>query len=407
MRIRFVQVLAMGAVMAVAQSGYSAGFALFEGSARGDGMGGAVVGLADDPSAIFYNPAGITQLEGFEVMAGATLIRPSTEITTLTPAGEVTTSCIERDWVPPYAYATYQMNNRVWLGFGTYSRFGLGTAFDENWPGRYNNYNAVIKTLTLNPNVAFKVTDKFSLAAGGSAMWFDLKLQRKVPNPLTGQDIDFTLKGDSWGYGYNVAARYEVTKWMALGLAYQSEIKQSVEGSADIQVSSSDASGDVTLPAMVFSGIAFKPIEQLKLEIGAVYSQWSSYDELAITVDNPERIGMSSRESVSPKDWKDVWRYQAGVEYSFNKYVDLRLSYVFDETPDPDDKVDYIVPANDRDIFGIGTGLHWKDWTLDVSYNYLIIRDRDVDARPQQGIYQSEFRHGHAHMVGASLSTKI
>jgi len=402
------QVSVVLAVSSIAPVAYSAGFTLYEGSARGNAMGHAVVGLADDPSAIYYNPAGITQLSGFEAMVGATVIRPSTEITTMTPDGPVTTESVERDWVPPHAYAAYQLNDKTWLGFGAYSRFGLGVAFDDNWPGRYNSYNSVIKTLTLNPNVAVKVTDKLSLAAGVSAMQFDLKLQRKAPAPLPGwPDVNFTLKGDSWGYGYNAAARYEFTKWMAFGLSYQSQVKQSVDGTADVQFSSSGASGDVTLPDMVLSGLAFKPTEKLKVEIGALYTGWSSYDELAVEFDNPAAIGLASKDVVTPKDWSNVWRYQAGMEYSLNKTVDLRLGYFYDETPDPDNTVDFCIPADDREVYCVGAGFHWQNWTLDLSYEYLIIHDRDVAARPAEGIPPSEFRNGQAHLVGVSLSTKI
>ncbi len=408
MRRKVLPVVVAGMILSSSMGAWAAGFALYEGSARGNAMGGGLTGLADDPSALFFNPAGITQLEGFQSMVGATFIGPSVDVKTLTPQGWVRTKAKDKTWIPPHVYATYQMNDKVWLGFGAYSRFGLGSSFDENWPGRYNNYNAVIKTLSLNPNVAVKATDKLSLAAGASAMWFDLKLQRKVPNPLMPQmDGTFTLEGDSWGYGFNLAARYEFTKWMAAGLAYQSQVKQSIDGNADIQISSTGAKGDVTLPDMLFSGLAFKPLEQLKVEVGAVYTGWGSYDELRIALNEPAKIGATQKESATPKNWDDVMRYQFGMEYSLNKTVDLRAGYVYDQTPDPDATADYLVPSNSRDIYSLGAGFHVQNWTLDLSYNYLVIRDREWDARLQQGVLQTEIRNGDAHMFGISVSTKI
>ncbi|MFP4236270.1 MAG: OmpP1/FadL family transporter, partial [Desulfonatronovibrio sp.] len=114
------------AVVLNVQNVYSAGFALYEFGARGTSMGGTTIGRADDPSAVAYNPAGITQLEGIQTMAGLSVVSPSGEIET--PGG--TTTSIERNnWIPPHAYLTYQMNDWAWLGLGVYTRFGLGTEY--------------------------------------------------------------------------------------------------------------------------------------------------------------------------------------------------------------------------------------------------------------------------------------
>ncbi|HOW96889.1 MAG TPA: outer membrane protein transport protein, partial [Kiritimatiellia bacterium] len=178
-QVRRWTVLALG-LAGLAQTGFGAGFALYEGSARGNALGGAMAGSADDASALYCNPAGITQLEGVQVMGGMTLIAPSTKVTTMTPAGSVTTETEENLWIPPHLYATWEASDRVWLGFGMYSRFGLGTEFDENWPGRYNSYYARIRSIELNPNIAYKVNDKFSIAAGLNATWFELKLEQAI-----------------------------------------------------------------------------------------------------------------------------------------------------------------------------------------------------------------------------------
>ena len=158
----------------------ASGFALYEASARGDALAGALVARADDPSALFFNPAGITQLPGLQIMAGATFIMPSTDVTTTSRTGAVTTSTVDNTWIPAHLYATYQATDKVWLGLGIFSPFGLGTEFPEDWPGKYNSYKAVIQTIVVNPNIAFKVNDKFSFALGLDLMWFDLDLKRKI-----------------------------------------------------------------------------------------------------------------------------------------------------------------------------------------------------------------------------------
>jgi long-chain fatty acid transport protein len=413
-------------LLVAATMAQGAGFALYEGSARGNALGGTLVGRADDPSAIFYNPAGITQLPGLQVMGGATFISPKTDVVTDVGDMKITTETEDNVWIPPHLYSTYQCNDSIWFGLGVLSRFGLGTEYDEDWPGKYNIYKAVVKTVTVNPNVAFKVNDKLSLAAGVSAMWLDLDLEQKIDVGKTmGQpgalDVDQELTGDDWGYGFNLAAHYKACDWMSLGLSYVSRVDQDVDGDADFTkppVSDLDpvfndtgVSGEITLPDMLFMGVTFYPADRWSLEIDAIWNGWSSYDELVIEYDHFIAVdpltGLPVTEARVKKDWDDVWRFQFGAEYKATDWLDLRLGYVFDESPIPDETVDYLVPANDRHLYSLGCGMHWGEWILDLSYTYLVIENRSVDARPQDGILDSRFEDGVTHLFGASLSYRF
>ena len=408
MRIRarwFVLVAALVVVMtACLPASYGAGFGLYEGAARGNALGGAMAGKADDPSAIYYNPAGITQLSGMQVMGGATLIRPSVTVDALTPAGEVSTETEDNNWIPPHLYGTYQITDTVWGGMGIFSRFGLGTEFPSDWVGRYNNYDAEIETLTVNPDVAVKLNDKLSVAAGVNATYFDLTLKQKIPTTADydpAHDLDLKLTGDSVGYGYNFGVRYEPVKWVAFGASYQSEVDEDVDGTTDLHVWKTDASGDITLPSEILLGVVFMPTDKLSVELGALRTGWSSYDQLVIKFDDPSMLGP---ESTTLKDWNDVWRYMCGIEYKLTDQFDLRVGYVYDEEPIPGDTVDYLVPANDRQLYSVGCGYHVKDWTFDLSYTYLSIRDRKIDARLDDGVLESWITDADTHLVGVSVS---
>ncbi len=439
-----VSICALAVMLAGAPHSFGAGFALYEGSARGNALGN-LAGSADDPSAMFMNPAGITQLPGLQVMAGATVISPMVDVQTTNPyGGNGNTESGERNyWIPPHLYASYQFNDSVWFGLATYSRFGLGTEFDDDWWGRYNNYNAVVQTLSFNPNVALKLNDMVSIAGGMEIMWFDLNLESKIDagrflgipgyqvnNPETTTfDIDNCLEGDSFGYGFNFAIHVKPSDQVAFGAGYRSQVKQHVDGDADFTregvgtgsvpaawFNDTGAEGTITLPDMLFLGVAYRPVERLLLQAGAIWTRWSTFDELTISYDDPIVIippnaalptGLVLGEVSKPKDWDDVWRLSIGAEFKATDWLDLRASYIFDESPIPDSTVDYLVPADDRHLFGFGTGFHWNDWTLDLSYTYLMLEDRDVDARVADGIYEGEFENGDAHLIGFSLSYKF
>lgn len=432
MKLKSWQALTLTVVLSIicgAQLCFGAGFALYEGSARGNALGGATVGRADDPSALFFNPAGITQLPGTQVMAGATFIMPKTDVTTHATSGApgITTTSESNVWIPPHLYLTYQATDKVWLGLGMFSPFGLGTEFNAAWPGRYNNYNAVIQTFTVNPNIAFKLNDKVSMAVGFDFMYFKLKLNQKITlnSALSSAvgDVDQSLKGDSLGLGMNFALHYKACDWLKLGASYRSQVTQSVGGDATYTkpnatqpypynvlysryFANGKVGGDVTLPDEVFFGAAFYPMQKLSFEVGGVWTHWSTYNALIIEYDNLNSVGSSSKTRI--KNWDDTWRLFFGVEYNVTDWLDLRAGFVWDQEPVNSNYVDYLVPANDRYLISFGPGFKWRNWSLDLSYTYLIITDRDyVAARPDEGVLTSSFSNGYAHMIGCSIGYKF
>jgi long-chain fatty acid transport protein len=392
-----------------------AGFALYEMSARGNALGGTLVGITGDASAAYFNPANMTANAGVQMMAGASFIGPKTDVKTTVPTpmgpAQLSSESKTRWWTPPHAYATMQASEKAWIGLAIYSPFGLGSEFNSEWPGRYNSYSAIIETVDVNPSVAYKVDEKLSVAVGLQIMTFDLELKRKLPNAVVpgGPDMDFELKGDSVGYGGNAAISYQVSEKLGLGLVYRSEVDQTVEGDANLTVMGhkmgTPGEGDLTLPAATTFGANYK-VDKLTLGLAVTYTEWSSYDELRIKFDDPTMLGRS--ESVSEKDWNNVWRYAAGAEYALNANFDLRCSYVYDEDPIPNKTADYLVPSNDRHLVGAGVGWHRNRTTVDLGYTYLMITDRDdVPARMADGVFPSSFEDGYAHIVAASVSTRF
>jgi long-chain fatty acid transport protein len=404
-----VGTLGVAAVLA-AQTVLGAGFGIYEGSARGNAMGTEVTADPASPSVLYNNAAGMTELDGTQVEAGVTLIRPSQTVVTMTPAGVDKNYAESKWWTPPSAYATYQVNEKVWAGMGIFSRYGLGVDYEDDWAGRYDVQEATIQSLDLNPSVAFKVLDNLSLAAGLRAEWFEFELTKALPTgvPFVDPDLQLNLKGDSWGIGYNLGAFYQATDWLAFGLAFDSEIDQEVEGDYETThplLAGGEGGGDITTPAIVRFGTSVQATEKLKINAGVIYTMWSSYEELTIDFD-PALLGQIPT-STTEKNWDDVFRYQIGVEYALNETWALRAGYIYDETPDPDAHVDYIVPGNDRNLLSIGAGYQKGDFFCDLSYTYLMIEDRDIAARPAEGVLPGEFDGGDAHLIGVSVGYKL
>ena len=413
-------VIAWCLVVVTAQFCSAAGFAIYEWGARDMALGGATVGRADDPAALSSNPAGITQLEGVQVTGGVLGIHPVLDVEA---NGESETSDEDALYLPPHFYATWKVNDRYSVGMATFSRFGLGTVFDDDWEGRYNSYEATMESVSVNPNVAVKVTDNFSAAFGVEAMYLNFNQKKKLRmyslamQPLPDGDAD--LEADGMGFGFNMALHYTPCQFAKVGLAYRSPISMKVTGEAEFSDISGRASligaygdtnahGVVTLPDSFAFGVAMYPMEKLSVEVGAIYTLWSKYDELKISFSDPlNPFDPTSDETVSKKNWDDVWRFNVGVEYAALDWLDLRLGYVYDNTPVPDDTIDYLLPDSDRQIFSTGLGFHKDNWAVDVNYSYLLFADRDIDGRAEDYVYDGEINNADCHIAGVSFTYKF
>ena len=398
--------LAVVFIMVFATSCFAAGFGLYEFSARGNALGGTLAARADDPSALSYNPAGITQLEGDHIMFGLTAIRPQLDII----IGGVAYGNEVKTWIPPHFYYTRQLDDRYWFGLSLTSRFGLGSEFKEDWPGRYNNYYACIQSVSLTPTLAMKVSDQFSVAVGVEAMWFEFEQKKKVPpgklpfDPDLGQ-LDASLLGDDIGWGWNFGLHFRPTEKIRLGFFYRSEVDQTIEGDVDFssdsfgKLLSLKANGKVTLPQSFTMGAAYQISEKTSIEADAMYIKWSSYDKLTLNYGSPFNFSVPTE-----KNWKDVWRYQLGIEHALTDNSWLRLGYVYDNSPVPDETIDYIVPANDRQIYSIGYGFTRDKWTWDLSYSYLDIKDRNIPGNLEEGVFPSSVTNADTHMLGVTVT---
>lgn len=415
------------------QESFSGGFALTEWSARGQALGFAMTARADEPSAVAYNPSGITQLEGWNVQGGLSLVSLEADLeTTNMYDGNTTTSQNDDAFQPlPHLYVTGPINDRLFFGAGAFTRFGLGVEWPDDWAGRYSATEAELLTFSVNTSLAYKVTDKFSVAAGVEVMYVDLNMENyvdankilaaqgvpvNVNDPNTSEmDVKSKLQGDDTAFAYNIGFHYIPSESLAIGANYRRRVD--VEASGNLRFDPSQTvqntglgvlfqntgiSGKVTLPDMLFTGIMFRPVPELSLEIGATWTNWSLYDELKIDYDS---ILLGQEGTVSKKNWNDSWRYSIGAEWHVTENTDLRASYVFDETPVDYQYSDYLVPDSDRHIFGLGIGYTRNDIQFDLGYNYITFENHSTPNRQiEEGIPQTRYKNADCHIIGFSVS---
>jgi long-chain fatty acid transport protein len=316
-------------------------------------------------------------------------------------------------------YFTYQQGENLWINLATFSRFGLGTEFEEDWSGRYNVNYAGIETVSFSPSIAWKANDKLSLAIGPEFMWFKFRQDKVVDytganDPTTTDtDIDSALEGDSLGMGLMLAMHYQYNDDLAFGLTYRSQVEQEVNGEMTFSVPKSNpaypvlvtkfatanAGARIILPDEIFAGVSYNVTDRLSVEADLVWTNWSLYNELNIENEDTGKLATSST-----KDYNDTIRVQLGAEYQYNDWLTLRGGYVFDQSPIEDEYAEYLLPTGDRHLFSAGTGFRFDEhWTLDLSYTYLVAEERHFDERKAEAIYDSKGHNTFTHLVGVTV----
>lgn len=400
------------------------GFALYEYSARGVALGGAVVARKPDASAVAYNPALLARLPGTQIMAGLSTVTPMGKMETWDSDGnKENTGLRASTWAIPHMYFTHQINDKLTFGIGEFTRFGLGFEYPHNWPGRFNIYEVSLKSASINPNIAWAVTDELSLAAGGEIVYVNLDMKKRVDlsaltGGLVGVEADSNIQDASdTGLGWDVAAHYQFNDQWAVGFLYRSQVRVHAKGNVEYtlmgdgkdipgvrnyfnnQFRDGKAHATVILPDSYTGGVSFTPIPELSFEVAATYTRWSSFRGLNIHL--PQPIGVSN----NPKHWKDVWRIGAGVEYSPLDWLTLRAGYTFDESPMAGQYQDYLVPTNDRNIWSVGLGFTWNSWQADITYAFIDAKGRVYHASDETKVLRSRAHDSNStHIVSFSLS---
>lgn len=382
-------------VLGVASSAMAEGFALTEWSARGLGLASGMVGRADDVSAIAYNAAGITQLPGVQVMGGMALVAPMGTLSLDTDNGKQETTTKPAVWAAPHAYASWQLNDSLWLGLGVFSRFGLGNSYDQNWTGRYNLYSVNLQTVSAVPTLAWKINDMFSVSAGLEIMNVNLTTEQKLTSPviaaLRAGDQDIEVQASGWGVGGHFGLHARLNDEWSVGLAYKTQVTVNAYGDAKHdgklagktpELTNCDAHGTVQLPDSLALGVAYKPLDNLSFEVGAVWTRWSTYNSLNIYMDN-------GNQSISHKNWQDGWNFNASVEYEPLDWLALRAGIWYETPVTNEAHADFMVPSHGRTGVSVGAGFQWGNWTLDLAYAHLWVHSLDYSETDASGIRSS------------------
>jgi len=429
------------AVIFTATLSQAAGLKVNEQGAKAMGMANAFAAQADDPTALFYNPAGIAFLKGGQVSLGSLVISvPQTEYngTTALSGSNVINENAKKDlFIAPTLYATYTLETiPLAFGLGINSIYPLAKSWDDSSAFRNQVQNISVKPINFQPTVAYLFDDwHLALAAGLDVTHAIVNMSKSIyvpdpNNPGTPAELGIMgLDGTATDVGYNFGIKWKPIKELSFGVSYRSKIDLHVKGDANflattqagaaaIQQSAnftslnsriratSTISSTITLPDELALGVAWQPNERWTLEFDADRTGWSSMDKLLFNFNAAQFNSFNNQPT--PLNWQDAWVYKIGGQYSVSKNLDLRAGYAYDTTPIPDATLGPMLPDADRHNVAIGMGFHNDYASLDLAYMWVHWLDRTVNNQNattltgENGTFKSD-----AHLFGANVTIKF
>jgi long-chain fatty acid transport protein len=367
---------------------FAGGFQLNEHGAKAMGMGGAFTAVANDASAIYWNPAGLTQVSGTQLMLGTTLVAPMSSFKGVTPA----TTKYETEsqtFFPTHFFAAHSFSNGLAIGLGFTSPFGLGVKWPDDWAGRFLALDTELKVFTISGVAAYKFSEQFSLSAGLIYSWANVTIKQKVPIPpipllgYPGGESLVTLDGDdNSSIGYIFGMLYKPMAELSIGASFHSQLKYNFDGTATStgvpapaapQYPHGNLSADLTAPFNLAVGAAYQVSSKLLLSLDFQYVGWSSYDTLKV-----DFAESTVPDIASPRLYDNSYIVRLGGDYKISDCFSGLVGIYFDKTPVKKEYVSPSLPEGNR--IGLSIGFEYVlTHNLSLSGSYLFIHSNDVE----------------------------
>jgi long-chain fatty acid transport protein len=374
----------------------ASGFLIYDLSGEAIGRASAVSADVTEPAAVWFNPAAIAYMEGVSASAGGVFVTARSHFTEKGTGAE--TSSERGNFVLPALFAAGKIADRVALGLGVYSAFGIGVSWPRDWLGREAAISASLVTLSFNPNVAVRLTPKLSLAAGFDALRSTVDFQNGLPSIVGGEA---RLTGGTWGFGFNAAALYRIVpSRLHVALTYRSRVKFAYDGRADFTPGNPDFSrslsdqpghAEITVPDIITAGVMGRATDNLKLSFDAQAVLWSTYKEVHIDFS-------TSPDHYLRPNGHDTFNLRAGADYLTPlRGFHVRGGVIFDRAALPATGLGPALPDSDRFDLTLGVGHETERTKVDLGYMLVMF----LPAKAKSGVEgpEGEYRTL-AHLVG-------
>jgi len=354
---------------------YASGFFLYHEDTKAQGMAGAFTAQADNPSAIYYNPAGMSQVDGTQVSIGSRFFRLESEYKN--PQG--LKENLDAKWeAVPSAFITSDFGTEKWtFGLGAFAPYGLSTSWPKDGLLRYVCTDTSFKMIDINPSIAYQFCPQFSVGAGVDYYnVYSYTSEYMMDLVILDSPVKLDIDGDGWGF--NLGAMWKPAEKHSFGLAYRSRVDIEFDGKLELTgfglLTKYGVESKMKLPGILSGGYAFKPTEKLTLEADVYWLDWSTIDKAEVKSKDLDMVL-----STTDMSWEDAFIFALGCQYMVTDKFALRAGYSYQQDAVPEKTYNPNVPDSDLNVFAIGLGYNIDRFSIDVAYALGLYTDRDID----------------------------
>ncbi|WP_107879775.1 OmpP1/FadL family transporter [Neisseria animaloris] len=451
-----------------AQAAQASGYHFGTQSVAAQGTANSSAAEASDASTLFYNPAGLTKLDGHEISASLNLVSPSVKYSEAkakynggkTVANSSNSGKIAENLIfAPHLYGAYKVNDNVTAGLGVYVPFGSKTEYAVDSVLRYNLNKTELTTIAVEPAIALKLNEKHSVAVGAIAQYSTAGLRKYAdwaaslrpsmpidPNGVGLMDGHAEVKGKDWGYGYHLAWMWDINDRTRVGVNYRSRVKHNLEGTADWAADGAAAkqvyAGRIG-KTIAEGGLGYVPHEKANLKIttpeslslhamyqasekwnlfgDVTWARHSRFSRAELNFENPKRTvsGQLSNQTVITPNWRDTYKVALGAAYQYSDPLQFRFGIAYDQSPvrNATDRL-VTMPDNNRIWYSLGGKYDFaKKHSINAAYSYIYVQNAkaNVRAKPSNAevntvdsnVSSSARFKSHAHIVGVQYNYKF
>ena len=417
----FKKSLIAAAVTLASTQTFAAAFQLNEHSASG--LGRAYAGeaaIADNASVLSRNPAAMTTFDKMALSVSGTYIKPDVDVAGDIYAGPAKlASSSESDIAPdafvPATYFIQPLNDQWAWGIGLFSNYGLSTEYSKTFPAGAGAGDTELLTFNINPNIAYRINSNFSVGAGINAVYAQAELNRyagalAITPPLNSDTAIAHLKGDTWGFGWNVGTLYEINENNRLALTYRSQVDLSFDGDFKGLTSgyrTVDGNLKLDLPAQAEFAGYHRLNQQFAVHYSVNWTDWSAFQELKAT-SNACAGGVCLQKD---EKFKDSTRYSLGGTWYVNPSWEARIGFAYDNSPIEPEYRSLSIPDSDRVWYSAGATYH-IDQDMSVDFGMAYLDGKEVDVNEGLTSHTDPVRwkgtsHGNALLASAQFNMKF
>lgn len=418
-----------------------------------------------NPAGIAFQPGRHLEMDT-AVVVGLFRFTPSATPTGQVVPADGYSGAVKPHFIPLASlYATAQFSPRITLGFGMFTPFGLAanfTNFNDGDPdltkfvGRFAGTRAQLQAYWFQPTIAYKLTDNSAIAIGPAFVHTHLLIEESFLNPL-GDALTFgrtaaptvfpgvpineaaaviarllpegrsrvagTANSPALAAGYLYKNARLKTNF---GFNYRSAVTSHLNGQASFAFGNQPytleqyigpsflpnafpnqaVKGSFTTPATYGAGISntsfFHTLVSFDVRLQD-YRRFQSVPlDFGINSANTANVALPPEQRLV-FDFRNSWNIALGIERPLNGTTTIRMGYLFDRSPVPDQSVGPLFPDANRNSFTVGATRKQGDKDLSFFYEAMWFENRVTNVAANDNIFTNGDYHNFAHVFGLAM----